>query len=359
MNTVLNEKTRGKISESIYYPCIAMVLPIEKGMGSSENLKRLTDRIENEIGSKYRRDKTTHVIEKLHHALSQINYSGNKKSVAIFVSPSYETVLHLDIPLEESIMVDEPFEIRDLVHSLHPADKYILLVQSAQSFRVFLGTQNKLIKLKLSIPDNIEAYKNDIAEKIEYFTDTTDRKEIMMDKFIHHIDKELDNILNKYHLPVFVLGSERMNGHFKKYTHHEKVILDYIHGNYDDATIYQLGETIKPYLSDLRKKAQQELRLKIEQAMDANKVAIGIDEVWKSALNKKGRMLIVEKNYYYPHVVDQDGNLKGISPNVNPSPLQDAVDIIIEKVLENGGEVQFADPEMLKDLGQIILIQYY
>ena len=219
MNTVVNEKTKRNVSESIYYPCVAMVLPIENGVIAPEYLKRLTDRIKSEITEKYKRDKATYVIEKLQDALAQINYTGTKKSVAIFVSPTYKTVIHLDVPMEETIMVDEPFEIRDLVHRMQPADKYLVLVQSGQSFRIFLGGQGKLIQLKVNIPDNIAAYKNDIAEKIEYFTDTTDRKEIMMDKFIHHIDKELDAILNAYHLPVFVLGTERMNGHYKKYTH--------------------------------------------------------------------------------------------------------------------------------------------
>src|SRR5579872_4035178 len=115
MNAIMNEKTKRNASESIYYPCVTMILPIESGVIAPDYLKRLTDRIESEVTEKYKRDKTTYVIDKLQHALSQINYAGNKKSVAIFVSPTYETVIHLDVPMEEMIMVDEPFEIRDLV----------------------------------------------------------------------------------------------------------------------------------------------------------------------------------------------------------------------------------------------------
>lgn len=354
----MNEKTK-RDTESIYYPCVAMVLPIENGIISPEYLKRLTDRIENEINTNYKRDKATYVIEKLQHALTKVNCGSSKKSVAIFVSPTYETVIHLDTLMEETIMVNDPFEIRDLVDSMQPADKYLVLVQSGQSFRVFLGGQNKLIKLKLSIPDNIEAYKNDIAEKTENFTDTTDRKEIMMDKFIHHIDKELDGILNKYPLPVFVMGTERMNGHFRKYTHHEKDIRGYIHGNYDDATPFQLGEVLRPHLTELKENSAKDLGQKIEQALNANKLVYGIDEVWRNAMDKKGRTLIAEHNYYYPHVVDENGNLKSDTSAVNPSLVRDAVDVIIEQVLESGGEVRFVDEGFLKDLKQIALIQYY
>ena len=45
----MNEKNKRNIAESIYFPCVAMVLPIENGTMSPEYLKRLTDRIENEI----------------------------------------------------------------------------------------------------------------------------------------------------------------------------------------------------------------------------------------------------------------------------------------------------------------------
>jgi hypothetical protein len=41
------------------------------------------------------------------------------------------------------------------------------------------------------------------------------------------------------------------------------------------------------------------------------------------------------------------------------SCIRDAVDDVIEKVLENGGDVEFADKDLLKDYQQIALIKYY
>lgn len=358
MNAIVNETAPKKATESLYRPSIAITLPLEGAMQPA-HVSELVAAVAEKIKTNYRQEKAAHIIDKLRHAFTKVNHASDKRGVVIFVSPVYETVIQPDIPLEESVMVDEPFEIRDLVHAMHPGDRYLLLVQSGKSFRVFLGDEGTLVRLRVAIPDHIAAYRNDIAEKIEYFSDATDRKEIMLDKFIQHIDKELDSILNKYHLPVFVLGTERMNGHFKKFTHHGKSIVSYVHGSYDEATPHELINAIGPHLSELKDRSSQEIKDRIESALNANKFAFGIDEVWRNAMEKKGRMLLVEKNFFYPHVPGEGGELLTASPDANPSLVRDAVDIIISKVIENGGEVRFADPDLLNDFGQIGLILYY
>ena len=359
MNTeTKNESVASLAKETSYFPSMTIILPVEK-TDNTDHLKVLIDKIEKEITDQYG-VKAKPVIEKLHHSLSKINYNSGKKTVVICLSPVYEKMIYLDVPLDEKVMIDEPFEIRDLVNSMYPADRYILLVQSAGHFKMFIGDRYHLMKIKVNIPDHIAAYKNDIPEKIEYFSDVTDRKEIMLDKFIRYIDKELEDILNKYKLPVFIIGPERMNGHFKKYTHNEKSILDYLHGNYDEAKPHQLLHLIQPYLKELKDKENKEIKVKIEQALNANKFSFGIEEVWRNVMHKKGNLLLVEKNYSYPHTDGSEKNdfTKTIA-DMNPEFIKDAVDVIIEKVLESGGEVKFVDPDMVKDFQHIALFLYY
>ena len=49
----------------------------------------------------------------------------------------------------------------------------------------------------------------------------------------------------------------------------------------------------------------------------------------------------------------------GEGPYNKFSYIKDAVDTLIEKVLENGGDVEFVEPGMLKDYNHLALIQYY
>ena len=41
------------------------------------------------------------------------------------------------------------------------------------------------------------------------------------------------------------------------------------------------------------------------------------------------------------------------------SYIQDAVDDVIERVLENGGDIEFVDEDVLQDYQHIALIKYY
>ena len=143
------------------------------------------------------------LIEKLNKMALTISGQHGKKSAILYATLADEKTYYSDHDLQDSVVVDEPRSVRDIARLLNPQSRYLVLVQSASLFRVFVGGE-QLTELTLTVPEDIESYKNDIAEKIEYFSDTADRKEIMLDKFIHHIDKELHHLINIYKLPVFV-----------------------------------------------------------------------------------------------------------------------------------------------------------
>jgi hypothetical protein len=84
-------------------------------------------------------------------------------------------------------------------------------------------------------------------------------------------------------------------------------------------------------------------------------------DVWREAINQKGRLLIVEKNYMYPaqHGGSEDVIYEAVEPYSRFSYIKDAVDDVIAKVLENGGDVEFVDEGTLKDYHNIALVQYY
>jgi inosine-uridine nucleoside N-ribohydrolase len=78
----------------------------------------------------------------------------------------------------------------------------------------------------------------------------------------------------------------------------------------------------------------------------------------------KGKLLVIEKNFKYAaeHFMGSDATnkiFKAIEPYNKFSYIKDAVDDIIEKVLENGGDVEFVENGLLKEYNQIALIQYY
>lgn len=86
-----------------------------------------------------------------------------------------------------------------------------------------------------------------------------------------------------------------------------------------------------------------------------------MEDVWQTATHKNSRLLLVEKSFVY---AARQGAEPGIIykeelPGEYPFYIKDAVDDVIQKVLENGGDVEFVDDGSLSDYDRIALIQYY
>ncbi len=365
----MNNSTLDSLQDVIdlpkYLPCISILMPFEPKMGLKKELdfklKTTIDKVEKEINATYPSEKSKPILKKLHNCLNNINYLTHKKSIAIFVSPMIEKVYYLDMPIEEKIVIDDSFEIRDLIYSKKEIHQYLLVVLSSKWTKIFLSDHNHFLRITSTVSDNIAAYQIDNSEKIANFSDEQKRKQILLDKFLRHTDNGLSLLLQAYNLPIFVMGTKKTIGHFKSISHNLKHIVDYVPGNYEETPESELQSIMTPYVNDWKLVLQRNLIRNIDDAMSHKKAVSGISQVWKAATLKRGRLLIVEKNYYYP--ADQSATPEIIFKHddvvKNSFFIKDAVDDIIEKVLISGGDVEFVDEGLLKEYEKIALIEYY
>jgi hypothetical protein len=365
MNTLVTPDIR-EVMEAVHYrPAVSVIMPFEPKMNLKEtlihSLKMAADRVEVELFQQYNNELAALVMQKLRAIIRNLNFNTHKKSVAIYVSPVFEKVLYLDIAVEEKIIVDESFEIRDLVYSKKELHKYLLLLLSAKESRMYLGNSGSFVRIVSSKPERAEAYRIDAAERVTHFSDKSEHREVLMDKFLHHIDQSLDIVLNAYHLPLFVLGADRILGHFKSLTKHRGSVIEYIKGNYEEDTMDQLATRIAPHIANWKKVKQHDLLNQLEEAAGSKKLAVGMKEVWREAMNKNGRLLVVEKDFMYPaeHGSSVDVIYKAVEPYNRFSYIKDAVDDVMEKVLENGGDVEFVDKDVLAPYDRVALVLFH
>jgi hypothetical protein len=348
-----------------YRPAVSIILPFEPKMNTKSelaySLKVATNKVENELKNNYPAELATLVVEKLRSIVASLNYTTHRKSIAIYVSPVFEKVVYLDIPVNEKVVVADSFEIRDLVYSKKEVQQYLVLVISGKESKMYRGNGLTLSKIISDAPGSIHAFVNDPPERVANFSDVNKRKERVLEKFLHHIDTSLHLILNVYHLPIIVLGPEKVLGHFKNISKHKDSVIDYVHGNFDNLGPEKLTTVLAPYLEQWSKLRQRDWLKYLERAAGSKKLAVGMRNVWREASNAKGRLLLVEKDYMYS--AQRGGNKTVIYMPTKPynkfSHIKDAVDDVIEKVLESGGDVEFVDRDLLKDYHHIALIQYY
>jgi hypothetical protein len=127
--------------------------------------------------------------------------------------------------------------------------KYLVLLLSAKEVHLYIYDKVNFEKIKLSSADSIEAYERDMPSRMGQFTDASAHKEIVMNNFLHNIDLALGDVLNIYpKVPLFVLGTKRINGHFHQLTKHAKAVTEYIEGNYNESSMHELKEKLAHHI---------------------------------------------------------------------------------------------------------------
>lgn len=365
MNPIITPDIR-EVMEAVHYrPSVSIIMPFDTRVNlhkeSGHALKVAADKVETELIKNYPDDMATLVIHKLRGIIKNLATDIHGKSVAIFVSPVFEKVFFLDFLVEEKIIIDESFEIRDLVLGRKQVNQFLVMLLSGHESRLFLLNADQFVRIVPDMPETIDAYINEAPERVANFSDISDRREIVTDKFLKQMDHSLTQVLRTYPLPVMVIGTDRILGHFRHLTKNERSVATYIPGNYETASIPELKELVMPYIRQWQRDKELSLLKELDQAASQQRLSTGIKNVWHDAFEHRGRLLIVEKDFMYPAQRSAEENvIYELQPPYNRfSYIKDAVDDVIEKVLSNGGDVEFVDHDMLKEYGHIAMIRFY
>jgi Bacterial archaeo-eukaryotic release factor family 3 len=365
MNRLVTPEKHKKMDPAHYWPAISIIMPFEPKMSLKtdlvHSLEIAADKAGQQLSENYSDEMSTLVMQKLKAIIRDLNFNTHKTSIAIYVSPVFEKILYLDGAVEERIVVDDSFDIRDLVYTKKQLHKYLVIVLSGTESQVYFGNSSSLIRIVSNASPFEDTYVNDVAGGAANSLDLPGQKETGVDHFLHLIDNSLDIILHAYHLPLFVLAPEKILCLFKDLTRHRGSVIEYVSGNYEAATLIQLSEKLEPYIADWKKVKQKDLLNQLEEAAGKKKLAVGMKDVWREAMCRKGRLLVVEENYMYATKSGDSEQLIGeaFKPFNRFSYIKDVVDEVIEKVFENGGDVEFVDDNLLKDYHRIALIQPY
>jgi len=338
--------------DSAPQPTLALVFPFNPKMIPRHDLEMMLQRVlaaaEKQLLTAHPSEEAMPVIKKLRQAMRSLNFSTHKQSVALFLSDDVVRTSYINFAVEERVIVDQPFRVRDLADCKPSGKEYLLLLLSGKESKMYLGNGNGLRLIKSNTPQSVYAYVNEVPEKTGNFSDRAERREIVLNKFLHHMDEGLGAVLKAYPLPVFLAGEERVAGHFARITHYDRNIAGYIHKHCMDARQAELEELLQPMLNNWQQLRQQLLLRQMEKAAEAGKLVCGIEEVRKAAACSNIRLVIVER------AVNPEGNEKaGAFYNEGP------VDQIVEKVLQCGGAVEKLDQGLLGKYGPLALIRYY
>jgi len=349
------------------FPSISIVISTQaqypKFKDDVERLKHLTNEVREQLRKQYSKAKMDMMMEKLHKVINGIDFTKLTHGLAIFVSPQVEKVIHLPFDVSsEKIIVDESFEMRDVIYAAKKSRRFLLVIISKNAVKTFFGVDSSLSEVEFpDMPANVADVTNEHSKPGLPYFDIEAHDEINIRNFVRLIDEEIEKELRNKDYPVILMGDTKQLGFLKQHTRNVKRIAGAIEGNYEHATITEIKKRIRPVLEQMYTADQDKALQLLAGSVNTDKYSAGITEVWRAAAEGKGRLLLVEKDYKQSARYGDDRFSIVIDDEMNNmyDRVADAVDDVIEMVLKNKGDVVFVENGSLKEYEHIALLTRY
>jgi hypothetical protein len=346
---------RRRINPVYHFPSVSIFLPFNPKMEMKNKLtfllSKATDKAISELRDKYPGEMAMLVIQKLRAIIKNLNFSTHKKSVAIFVSPVFQKVYYLNIDLEENVIVNESFQILDIINSKKQSQQFHILLLKDNESRIFFNASNSFVRI---LP------ADRVAENSSRFAGSS-LKEILMKEFLEHIDYSLNKILKYSRLPVVVIGAAELLNQFKNVTRHSDAIIEYLQSDDKVSSFEDVNQILNSNITNWQEIKQKYLLAQLHQAAKNNRIATGIENVWRAVLNGREQMLIIEKRNWYDTIIEEkkswDYEMHGSYDKF--SCIRNPIDEMIEKVLEKGGNVELVSNGFLQEYAPVVLIKNF
>lgn len=345
------EPAQAQMSVAILMPFEPKIMPKAKIEAS---LKTAVKEVETELFRLYPSAFVKQAVHRLKTLIANLDYSTHKKSIAIFLSPFLEKVYYWNMPVQEKVVVGSSLALRELVRNKPEEKNYLLLVLNKHHSCIYLGNGEKIIRLVSDSPRLL--YGKHMAHLP--FADQQAQEKSLLCQFMQHFDNSMSIILKAYPLPVLVMASEELLTCFAENTKNGRHISKAIRFSLENPTEEEVLAAAKPQLEKWDGIKQKFLLSELEHALNEGKLAVGMDEVWTAAKDRKGKLLVVEEDYVFPAYLDHHNTLifADAIPINESLHVNDAVNDALEKVLADGGTVELVKKGVLKDFLHIALI---
>lgn len=283
-------------------------------------------------------ERTGAVLRALERLVDEAASGPTSAALAVYAGTHMALTLRLPVTVRERVVVDPTFATRDLVRALHRTPQHLVLVLSSRDARLFEGAGDQLRPVRSSAfplrntrerqPD---AARADLEEK-----DTA--------AFLRTVDRALQTYLRVHPAPLVLAGHKRTLATFTALSGNLSRLAGQIPVNLSTEPLSALAARTRPILESYLLSRQQEALTLLDQRVGAHRAVSGMADAWLAARTERPEMLAVEQGLFFPARVSIDGDLLLPATDVEaPDVIDDAVDELIELVLDRGGWVALVD----------------
>lgn len=355
--------------------CVSIIVPTHRTSPGRRvdrpEVERAVTQAKEYLTDRYSEEDVRPLFRSLDDLYDQIDFSHNSDGLGLYVSRVTKQLVHFRFPVKEKIMVSDSFETRDWIYQVYYSRPYYLLLLTEKDARLYQGVVDSLEEVvDKNFPMMFEqSYEFNRPARGSSYTGNAFTKEFERDKSqleeLHYegLLKGMDDVLNSYlleEIPLLVAGAQKDVAYFKKITRHLHTAGE-LEGNYVHRPLNELGtlswELMKKYLDQEKQLLVELWKERVGQGHGVS----GLTACWKAAREGKAFKLLVEKDFSVPGywTKEDDSRLYLEPPDVSHAVLPDAVNALMEAVIEKGGQVVPLENGALINYGGVVMITRY
>jgi hypothetical protein len=360
-------------------PCLSIIVPLHKlsreRMLNAEIFRKAIHKAKSlvkrkEIDNSISNDIAETLQAKLQELAKTFNPDSAMNGIGLFIAPHVAEVVHFPFPVKEKIILDKTFETRDLFYLKQLMAPYYVLALAKKGVHLYAAQGDHFTEIKdghfpMKYEEEYEYERATVGTSYGFSQkgfekDKSAVVKMRLESFFKEAGTHLASYLNKNHHALIIAGTKDMITEFKSQSVLSKKIDGEVIGSFKESDLFPLQT--KAYASMI-KHQKEEIKNKITEFAEKDTLkhlAKGIQEVWQAAHEGRGMTLLVEKDYTQSSYL-QDGNplLHLRAPKGKYTLVPDAVDDIIETVVEKGGKVFFTEEKKLNSFDSIALLLRY
>jgi len=347
------------------YPCVTITLPTHRVSTDNRQdpirVKNLIKEAANRLLNEFNKRDLEPLLTRLEKLVQEIDYRTTLDGLALFVNRDFARAVQLPFTLKERVNIGDNFLTRDIIFALNRTPRYWTLVLSEKPTRLYEGVRDDLIEIQENGfpiihegPGGEQSLPGGFGIKKSAYRDEYHRI------FFRQVDDALKPFITDDPLPLAVVGVDRFLAFFKEVSAHKDIILTTLTGSHDKTSAHELAKLVWPLVKANLAEQRRQVLNQLEKAIDERKYISTVGEVWRLAYDGRGQLLLVEEDFHFPARVDDTGrHLTHADDITEPDVMEDAVDEIIETVLNKQGQVVFVENGQLEAHQHIALILRY
>lgn len=343
------------------HPCLTITLPTHRtapeNQQDSLRLKNLVKEAANRLVSEFGKREVEALLKRLDNLTGTIDFRFMLDGLALFVTQDFARAFRLPFQIKEKVVIGETFFTRDLVYALNHSTRYWVLVLSEKPTRLYEGANHDLTEIEAGgFPMIHEGPGGEAPLPGGFGVNKSAHRDERHRQFFRKVDEALKPFLAADPLPLIVVGVDRFLAFFNEVSTHTKAVIGTVAGSHDKTSPHELGKLVQPLVDQHRDEKRLEALEQLDRAVSERKFVSTIGEVWRMSQEGRGDLLLVEEDFHYPGRLDENGTLVPADDPSAPDAMEDAVDDVIETVLNKQGRVVFVENGKLEKHGRIAMI---